>query len=99
MTRPIQASLDLQALKQNLSIVRQAAPHARVWSVVKANAYGHGIERIWSALGATDGFALLNLEEAITLRERGWKGPILMLEGFFHAQDLEIYDQHRLIWL
>ncbi len=33
--------------------------------------------------GATDGFALLNLEEAITLRERGWKGPILMLEGFF----------------
>ena len=90
MTRPIQASLDLQALKQNLSIVRQAAPHARVWSVVKANAYGHGIERIWSALGATDGFALLNLEEAITLRERGWKGPILMLEGFFHAQDLEI---------
>lgn len=48
----------------------------------KANAYGHGIERIWSALGATDGFALLNLEEAITLRERGWKGPILMLEGF-----------------
>ncbi|MEE7202056.1 alanine racemase, partial [Escherichia coli O2:H6] len=48
MTRPIQASLDLQALKQNLSIVRQAAPYARVWSVVKANAYGHGIERIWS---------------------------------------------------
>ncbi len=40
------------------------------------------IERIWSALGATDGFALLNTEEAITLRERGWKGPILMLEGF-----------------
>ena len=98
MTRPIQASLDLQALKQNLSIVRQAATHARVWSVVKANAYGHGIERIWSAIGATDGFALLNLEEAITLRERGWKGPILMLEGFFHAQDLEIYDQHRLGW-
>ena len=65
MTRPIQASLDLQALKQNLSIVRQAAPRARVWSVVKANAYGHGIERIWSALGATDGFALLNLEEAM----------------------------------
>lgn len=55
---------------------------ARVWSVVKANAYGHGIDRIWSALSATDGFALLNLEEAILLRERGWKGPILLLEGF-----------------
>lgn len=82
MTRPIQASLDLQAMKQNLAIVRRAAPEARVWSVVKANAYGHGIERVWGALGATDGFAMLNLEEAITLRERGWKGPILMLEGF-----------------
>ncbi|CAM6193096.1 catabolic alanine racemase DadX [Citrobacter sedlakii] len=96
MTRPILASLDLQAMKQNLSIVRQAAPDARVWSVVKANAYGHGIERIWNALGGTDGFALLNLEEAITLRERGWKGPILMLEGFFHADDLTVYDTWRL---
>ncbi len=56
MTRPIQASLDLQVMKQNLAIVRRAAPEARVWSVVKANAYGHGIERVWSALGATDGF-------------------------------------------
>lgn len=92
MTRPILASLDLQAMKQNLNIVRQAAPDARVWSVVKANAYGHGIERIWNALGNTDGFALLNLEEAVTLRERGWKGPILMLEGFFHAEDLALYD-------
>ncbi|HGW5506514.1 alanine racemase [Citrobacter koseri] len=96
MTRPILASLDLQAMKQNLGIVRQAAPDARVWSVVKANAYGHGIERIWTALGATDGFAMLNLEEAITLRERGWKGPILMLEGFFHADELAIYDTYRL---
>lgn len=39
---------------------------------------------------------MLNLEEAITLRERGWKGPILMLEGFFHAQDTEAYDTYRL---
>ena len=50
MTRPIQASLDLQALKQNLSIVRQAAPYARVWSVVKANAYGHSSCGRWRML-------------------------------------------------
>ncbi|MBF8396702.1 alanine racemase, partial [Pseudomonas aeruginosa] len=90
MSRPILAQLDLQALKDNLQIVRRAAPGSRVWSVVKANAYGHGIDRIWSALGATDGFALLNLEEAILLRERGWKGPILLLEGFFCAEDLPV---------
>lgn len=55
MSRPILAQLDLLALKDNLQIVRRAAPGSRVWSVVKANAYGHGIDRIWSALGATDG--------------------------------------------
>ncbi|MBB1201245.1 alanine racemase [Enterobacteriaceae bacterium 89] len=96
MSRPVLASLDLQALRQNLSVVRRAAPDARVWSVVKADAYGHGIDRVWSALNDTDGFALLNLEEAILLRERGWKGPILMLEGFFHAEDLPLYDKYRL---
>jgi alanine racemase len=39
---------------------------------------------------------LLNLEEAILLRERGWKGPILLLEGFFHADDLPLLDKYRL---
>ncbi|MFW0767124.1 catabolic alanine racemase DadX [Trabulsiella odontotermitis] len=96
MSRPVQASIDLQALRQNLNIIRRAAPQSRVWSVVKANAYGHGLERIWSALNSTDGFALLNLEEAIMLRERGWKGPILLLEGFFHADELELFDKYRL---
>lgn len=81
MTRPILASIDLQALKQNLTITRRSAGRSRLVGG-KANAYGHGIERVWNALGTTDGFAMLNLEEAITLRERGWKGPILMLEGF-----------------
>ena len=96
MSRPVLAQLNLQALKDNLQIVRRAAPGSRVWSVVKANAYGHGIDRIWSALSATDGFALLNLEEAILLRERGWKGPVLLLEGFFHADDLPLLDKYRL---
>lgn len=96
MSRPVQATVDLHALRQNLQVVRRAAPHCRVWSVVKANAYGHGIDRIWRALEGTDGFALLNLEEAILLRERGWKGPILMLEGFFHADELPLFDKYRL---
>lgn len=52
--------------------------------------------RVWSALSAADGFALLNLEEAILLREQGWKGPILLLEGFFHADELAVLDQYRL---
>lgn len=96
MSRPIVATIDTAALRQNLAIARQAAPHSRVWSVVKANAYGHGIDRVWQSLSETDGFALLNLEEAILLRERGWKKPILLLEGFFHRDELEILDKYRL---
>ena len=96
MSRPILATLDLKALGNNLQVVRRAAPTAKVWSVVKANAYGHGLERIWRSLDRTDGFAMLNLEEAILLRERGWKGPILMLEGFFHADELALFDKYRL---
>lgn len=96
MSRPIVATIDTQALRHNLAVVHQAAPHSRVWSVVKANAYGHGIDRVWQSLAETDGFALLNIEEAILLRERGWQKPILLLEGFFHADELPVLDHYRL---
>lgn len=96
MSRPIIATVNQQALRHNLTVVRQAAPASRVWSVVKANAYGHGIERVREALSATDGFALLNMEEAILLREQGWKKPILLLEGFFQPEDLQLIDRYRL---
>lgn len=96
MSRPVLATIDLAALRQNLAVARQAAAGSRLWSVVKANAYGHGIGRVWQSLLETDGFALLNLEEAILLREQGWKKPILLLEGFFHEDELPIIDQYRL---
>jgi len=96
MSRPIVATINQQALRHNLAVVRQAAPASRVWSVVKANAYGHGLARVWQSLATTDGFALLNLEEAILLREQGWKKPILLLEGFFQPDDLHLIDRYRL---
>ncbi|MGO2370124.1 MAG: catabolic alanine racemase DadX [Serratia sp. (in: enterobacteria)] len=96
MPRPISATLHLGAFENNLQVVRRFAPSAKVWSVVKANAYGHGIKHIWRSLAQTDGFALLDLAEAITLRESGWQGPILLLEGFFKPQDLALLDRYRL---
>jgi len=96
MSRPIVATINPEALRHNLAIVRQAAPASRVWSVVKANAYGHGIDRVREPLSDTDGFALLNMEEAILLRERGWNKPILLLEGFFRPEDLQLIDRYRL---
>lgn len=96
MSRPIVATIDRAALRQNLAVARRAAGGARVWSVVKANAYGHRLDLVWQSLQETDGFALLNLEEAVLLRERGWKKPILLLEGFFHESELAILDEYRL---
>ncbi|WP_370680598.1 alanine racemase [Comamonas sp. GB3 AK4-5] len=90
MPRPIQATIHLQALRHNLERARQAAPDARLWAVVKANAYGHGIEHVFDGLRATDGFALLELSEAERIRRLGWRGPILLLEGVFEARDLEL---------
>ncbi|MDO8458034.1 MAG: alanine racemase [Burkholderiaceae bacterium] len=90
MPRPILATIHTAALSHNLARVRTAAPDARVWAVVKANAYGHGIERVFDALRSADGFALLDLAEAQRLRALDWRGPILLLEGCFDARDLEL---------
>jgi alanine racemase len=90
MPRPILATIHTSALHHNLTRMRQACPDARVWAVVKANAYGHGIERVFEGLRGTDGFALLDLEEAQRVRALGWRGPILLLEGVFEPRDLEL---------
>src|SRR5690349_6416468 len=90
MPRPILATIHLDALRHNLALMRVAAPDARVWAVVKANAYGHGIERVFEALRGADGFALLDLLEAERVRALGWRGPILLLEGVFEPRDLEL---------
>ena len=90
MPRPIQATIHTQAFVNNLAVVRRFAPDARVWAVVKANAYGHGIERVFEGLRGADGFALLDLNEAQRVRDLGWRGPILLLEGAFELRDLEL---------
>jgi alanine racemase len=90
MPRPISATIHPAALQHNLVRSRQAAPESKVWAVVKANAYGHGIERVFEAFRSADGFALLDLDEARRVRQLGWRGPILLLEGVFEARDLEL---------
>ena len=90
MPRPIQATIHPQALAHNLHLARRQAQDARVWAVVKANAYGHGIERAFEGLRGADGFALLDLEEAQRVRRLGWRGPVLLLEGVFELRDLEL---------
>ncbi|MCY7315108.1 MAG: alanine racemase [Rubrivivax sp.] len=96
MPRPIEAVVHPAALAHNLGVARAHAQGARVWAVVKANAYGHGIERAFEGLRGADGFALLDLAEASALRTLGWRGPVLLLEGCFEPRDLELCSRLNL---
>ena len=96
MPRPIEALIHTDALAHNLGRARASAPDAKVWAVVKANAYGHGIERVFEGLRGADGFALLDLGEAERIRACGWRGPVLLLEGAFEPRDLELCSRLNL---
>ncbi len=95
MARPIIAEIHLDALRSNLETLRGRTA-AKMWAVVKANAYGHRLAEMAAAFSKTDGYAMLDLEEAILLRENGWQGPLLLLEGFFYADELPLLDKYRL---
>lgn len=94
MARPIQASFDLAALKNNFAIARRHAGDAAIMAVIKANAYGHGLLRVARALADAEGFALLELDDAVRLRDAGYRQRILLLEGFFSAAELPEIVHH-----
>lgn len=90
MPRPTRATISAAALERNYAAARRAAPRSRILAVVKANAYGHGLERAARALAGADGFALVEIEGAVRLREGGFAREILLLEGFFEPSDLPV---------
>jgi alanine racemase len=96
MPRPIRADISLSALRHNYAAAKNKAPRSKAFAVVKANAYGHGVERVARALPDADGFATLELDSAFRLRELGIEQPILMLEGFFGESDLATFAELQL---
>ena len=74
--------IDLDAIRGNYQKIRSfVAPEAKVMAVIKADAYGHGVEytaREMSGAGV-DWFAVSNLEEAIQVRRAGLDNPLLIL--------------------
>jgi alanine racemase len=94
--RPITATIRLDALRRNLARVRRSAPHSRVFAVVKANAYGHGLARATQAMSEADGLALLELDAAVRLREAGYLRRIVLLGGFFDARDIPVMAEYQL---
>lgn len=94
MPRPLFATIHLDSMQHNLAQARSCAPQAKIWAVVKADAYGHGLERALRGFASADGLALVELESAIRLRQLGWTKPILLLEGFFEAADVPMLAEH-----
>jgi len=88
MPRPAAAFVSTAALAHNLSVAARHANGARVWAVVKANAYGHGLAAALRGFAAADGLALLEFDAARHLREAGWTRPLLMIEGPFETADV-----------
>jgi alanine racemase len=109
INRPILATIHTDAFRHNLGRIRELAPESKIWAVVKAKAYGHNLEAAFKGLESTDGFALLDIADAQWLRDHGWKGRILLLEGIFSQQELElviqlqcdlvVHSEKQVVWL
>jgi len=97
MPRPLTATIHLDAMARNLDRARACAPGAKVWGVVKAHAYGHGLARGMRGFAGADGLALIETENAIALRELGWIRPILLLEGVFDPADVPLLSRHGIV--
>src|SRR3979409_381290 len=96
MPRPIRATISASALTHNFMVAKAYASGAKVWAVLKANAYGHGLERAARALAGADGFAVLDFQEGARLGRAGVPKPILMREGFFKPEDLALLYKYSL---
>ena len=94
--RPLKATINHQALLNNLSHIKKIANQSKIMSVLKANAYGHSLVNVAKTLKNSDGFAVLSVNEAIELRENNFKQTILLLEGFFDENEVKIASELRI---
>ncbi len=109
MTRPARALIDLKALRHNLSRAREASSDAKIMAVVKANAYGHGLQSAAHALNQADAFGVARLDEGVALRDAGITLPVVLLSGVEsideleeargHEFDLVVHSEHQIAML
>ena len=96
MPRPISVTIHMEALRHNLARMREAAHGRDVWAVVKANAYGHGLNNAVAAFADADGLATIDICDAVRARGCGWKKRILLLEGFFEKDDIKDLEKYAI---
>jgi alanine racemase len=93
--RPTRAEVNLEALRHNLRVVKRHAGMAKVWAVLKADAYGHGAPAVARTLerARVDGFCVALVEEAVELREAGIVAPILVMGGHYGGAHDEVLER------
>jgi alanine racemase len=110
MSRTTTATIHLGALRHNLARIKAMASPARVMAVVKADAYGHGLERVARALDAqAECFAVAALGDGLRLRAAGHRQRIVVLSGPDQGGDIAemqrlqldaaIHHESQLHWL
>ncbi|MFW1753898.1 alanine racemase [Acinetobacter wanghuae] len=88
--------IDSAALQYNLNRVKQLAPTAKIVSMVKANAYGHGVKDCLAALKDSDAFGVACLEEALEIRDLGYLQPITLIEGIFSSDEMQVVIEQKI---
>lgn len=83
------AQIDLAALRHNLEQVKKFAPHSKIMSVIKADAYGHSAIKVANSLSDSNAYAVARLDEGVLLRQQGIEKPIILLEGVLTAAEFE----------
>ena len=83
-------------MQSNLAIAQAAVPGTKIWAVIKADAYGHGLENGLHGFALADGLSLIEYDRAVKLRELGWTKPIMMMQGMFEPIDLDVISQYQL---
>jgi len=95
--RPTYLEVDLPQLRKNLEAIRAHVSPAKVMPMVKANAYGHGIDGVAPFIEPyVDYFGVALVEEGIHLRELGITKPILVAGGTIPEQ-IPLFLEHDLI--
>lgn len=87
------ATIDLNAMRKNLTRVRSLCPSSKIYPIIKSNAYGHGLEQAASALQESHtniaGFGVATVDEALSLRKLNDQQPIMLLNGFMTKEELQ----------
>ena len=94
MSRATSATIHLGALRDNFARLRELAGTARIMAVVKADAYGHGLERVARVLREADAFGVACIADGQRLRAAGVQQRIVVLSGIDEAADIS--EMHRL---